>query len=124
VLTLTDRIAPTLDVVEVVRPLWGRSLPNNHGYLLFAALSAIGWVGHGEDGVQVLPVIGTRGRGTETLLDARSTLVIRAPLRIAGVLARLPGPQLLDVGGSAVLVGSASLRQAAARNSPTSPVSP
>lgn len=114
VLTLADRLvsAPAIPapVVEVVRPMTGRCLPRNHGYLLFAALATVGWVGHGEQGVQVLPVAGREERDARLWLDARSRLVIRAPLAVAGILARLPR-QLLDVGGSAVRVGNAEVRQ-------------
>lgn len=73
--------------VDVAFPLKGKSLPLDHGYALFGAVSRVLPVLHREEGWGLFPVHGKRtGPGELTLLPS-SLLTIRMPAsRIADVL--------------------------------------
>ena len=91
-------------VVDVAFPLAGASLPLDHGYLLFAALSGVVPALHKEAAWGVHPVRGTRTGPGELKLDKSSLLKVRLPAgRIADLLA-LTGATLA-VSGHSVRVG-------------------
>lgn len=90
--------------VDVAFPLMGKSLPLDHGYALFGAVSRVVPVLHEEEGWGVFPVHGLRLGPGELSLTKTSLLSIRLPVsRIADVLP-LSGKSL-DVAGHQLTLG-------------------
>ena len=92
------------EVVDVVFPLAGRSLPRDHAQALASALGAVlPWLAD-EPGAGVHPVRLVPGLGVQALLSNRARLLLRVPRARVGALDALAG-QRLDVGGAAVELG-------------------
>lgn len=90
--------------VDVAFPLKGKSLPLDHGYALFGAVSRIVPVLHDEAEWGLFPVHGSRlGHGELSLL-ATSLLTIRMPQARVGDVLSLTGKSL-GVDGREVVVG-------------------
>jgi CRISPR-associated protein Cas6 len=92
-----------MPLVELAFPIQGRTLPENNGYLLYAALSRA-LDGHLPDGVAVSSVGGTPIGGWRIGLDRASWLRLRLPSERIGELLGLAG-RFLDVGGHEVALG-------------------
>lgn len=96
-------------VIDAVFPLAGKSLPLDHGYPLFSALSRALPELHGRATWAVHPVLGRRaGPGVLELID-RSALKLRLPVEDLREVLPLVG-QTLDVGGHRVVVGAPQIR--------------
>lgn len=90
--------------VDVAFPLKGKSLPLDHGYALFGAVSRVVPQLHEEETWGLFPVHGRRTGPGELVLLSSSLLTIRMPAsRIVDVLP-LAG-KTLDVAGHEVIVG-------------------
>jgi CRISPR-associated protein Cas6 len=90
--------------VDVAFPLKGKTLPLDHGYALFGAVSRIAPVLHREESWGVFPVHGERtGPGALSLLSS-SMLTLRMPSSRIGDVLVLSG-QTLGVDGHEVAVG-------------------
>jgi CRISPR-associated protein Cas6 len=96
--------------VDVAFPLQGTSIPLDHGYALFGAVSRLIPRVHQEPTWGVHPVHGKQaGPGVLSLLRS-SLLTLRVPTDAIGELLPLTG-QTLDVAGSAVKVGTPRIFQ-------------
>jgi CRISPR-associated protein Cas6 len=83
--------------VDVAFPLRGKTLPLDHGYKLFSAVSAVVPAIHAESAWGVFPVHGERaGRGLLRLLPSSSLTIRMAPSRISEVLRLTGHPLLVD----------------------------
>ncbi len=90
--------------VDVAFPLKGKSLPLDHGYGLFGAVSRVLPVVHKEEAWGLFPVHGKRaGPGVLTLLP-QSLLTLRMPSARIGEVLELTG-KTIDVDGHSVVVG-------------------
>jgi CRISPR-associated protein Cas6 len=99
-------------MIELQFPVAGQSLPADHGYLLYSALSGFLPLLHGDgERIAVGPITGQwNGNGTLALSSRRSRLRIRLPAeQIASVLP-LAG-KALDVGGHRVRLGVPTVQQ-------------
>ena len=97
-----------MPLVELAFPIQGRTLPENNGYSLYAAISrALG--GHLPDGVAMSSVGGTPLGGWRIGLDRASWLRLRLPSERIGEVLGLAG-KLLDVGGHEVGLGVPQIR--------------
>ena len=90
--------------VDAAFPLVGTSLPLDHGYALFSALSRIEPALHTRSTWGVHPVRGTRSGPGVLQLDRRSLLKIRMPTIDVGALLPLAGASL-TVDGHDVRLG-------------------
>lgn len=90
--------------VDVAFPLSGKSLPLDHGYQLFGAVSRLIPRLHQEASWGLHPVHGRRLGPGELQLLKSSLLTIRAPVTEIGTLLPLSG-QTLDVAGHSTTVG-------------------
>ncbi len=90
-------------VVDIAFPVSGASLPLDHGYTLFSAMSRLVPELHRQPSWGVHPVFGVRdGRTLE--LEPRSRIKVRMPLSEISQVMPLAGASL-DVSGSAVRLG-------------------
>lgn len=90
--------------VDVAFPLKGESLPLDHGYPLFGAVSRVLPIVHQQEGWGVFPVYGKRlGPGVLALVPS-SLLTLRLPAARIGDVLALSG-QRLEVGGHRVATG-------------------
>jgi CRISPR-associated protein Cas6 len=101
-------------IIELTFPVLGQSLPADHGYLLYSAISRLLPLLHGNgagEHIAISPISGQwTGNGTLALSSRRSRLRIRLPAeQIASVLP-LAG-KALDVGGHRVRLGVPTVRQ-------------
>ncbi len=101
---VVEEATPTVaDVLDVAFPLRGASLPRDHGYALYAALShVLPWLHEAVD-IGVHPVHGAVENGC-IKLDPRAVLQFRVPPGRIGDLAALIGTSLL-VDGHAIHLG-------------------
>src|SRR4051812_41927300 len=92
-----------MPMIDLCFPLLGPSLPTDHGYELYAALSRLLPALHDGLPCRVAPVRGSRAEGGRLQLDARySRLLLRlAPETI---------PQLLPLAGRSLDVGNHPVR--------------
>lgn len=98
------------DILDAAFRLTGETLPLDHGYPLFAAISSVLPALHGAEParVGVHPVFGHR-RGPGVLgLEARSWLKLRIPATSITEVLPLVG-QVLDVAGHRIQIGAPSL---------------
>jgi CRISPR-associated protein Cas6 len=97
-------------MVDMVFPLLGHSLPRDHAQVLQQALiQAMPWLSE-EPLAGIHPVKVVAGVGRQALLSQRTRLLLRMPrARVAS--ARALTGQTLDVGGSAVQLGTPHLRE-------------
>ena len=80
--------------VELRYPIFGKTLPTDHGYALFAALSRLLPEAHDSDWLAVSTLPGlARGDGT-LQLDPQATLKLRLPQDCVPVLLKLAGKRL------------------------------
>ncbi len=85
------------------------TLPVDHGYALFAAISRhLTWV-HGRREVGIHPISGRLAGGRRLMLTPRSTLTFRVPPDLIPELLPLAG-QVLDVEGTALHIGVPMVR--------------
>src|SRR5579875_2280383 len=92
-------IAPSTDrepVLDLSFPLTGLSLPADHGYLLYAALTTAEPELHHRVDYGVHPIAGLPLLGRRLQLTPRSRLVVRTPAGLLGLLVRplRPAPTL------------------------------
>jgi CRISPR-associated protein Cas6 len=106
----SDPVLPTVDCDFVVHAVGNRaSLPADHGYALFSAVSRIlPWI-HGHPDVGIHPLVGRLGGQRTILLDQRSRLSFRVPAGLIPGLIPLAG-QVLEVDGQGLQVGTLSIR--------------
>ena len=97
-----------MPLVELAFPIQGRTLPENNGYLLYAALSRA-LDGHLPDGVAVASVGGTPLGDWRIGLDRASWLRLRLPSERVGELLGLAG-KFLEVGNHEVALGVPQIR--------------
>lgn len=90
--------------VDVAFPLKGNSIPLDHGYLLFGAVSRVLPLVHQQEGWGVFPVYGKRLAPGVLSVVPSSLLTLRLPATRIGDVLALSG-QRLDVGGHAVSTG-------------------
>jgi CRISPR-associated protein Cas6 len=90
--------------VDAALPLRGKSLPLDHGYPLFGALSRVLPVLHERTTWGVHPVRGVRSGVDVLALDKSSLLKLRLPAEELGLILPLAG-QPLDVAGHRVTAG-------------------
>ncbi|HZV49604.1 MAG TPA: type I-MYXAN CRISPR-associated protein Cas6/Cmx6 [Candidatus Dormibacteraeota bacterium] len=105
-------IAPSTDrepVLDLSFPLTGLSLPADHGYLLYAALTTAEPELHHRVDYGVHPIAGLPLPGRRLQLTPRSRLVVRTPAGLLGLLVRLGGRTLL-VGEDRVTLGAPQIR--------------
>lgn len=96
-------------VVDLSFPIRGGTIPADHGYPLYAAISRVLPEVHGDEAVGIHPVHGQLIGGRQLALTDDSRLVIRAPAsRIAGLI-RCSG-QRLSIGGALIAVGVPTVR--------------
>jgi CRISPR-associated protein Cas6 len=91
-------------IVDMAFRLTGSSLPLDHGYLLFAALSRALQAFREDSHWGVHPVLGARTAPGVLAVTAHSRLRVRTPAADIAMLLSLTG-QELDVGGHRVTVG-------------------
>lgn len=104
-LTLTiEAAAPVVtEVLDVAFPLRGKSLPRDHGYPLYGALSRVlPWL-HEVTDIGIHPVHGQVSEGN-LVLGRQAALQLRVPPARVGALAALIGTTL-DVDGHLVHLG-------------------
>jgi CRISPR-associated protein Cas6 len=95
--------------VDLVFPIRGITIPRDHGYLLYAALSRAAPTLHRVDWLAVHP-IGGRPLGRDTLaLSRTSSVTLRLPVARIGAALPLAGAAL-DVTGSRVVLGAPNIR--------------
>lgn len=101
-------------MIELQFPVLGQSLPADHGYLVYSALSGLLPLLHGDgDGVHIAvgPISGQwTGNGTLALSSRRSRLRIRLPPEQIALVLPLAG-KTLDVGGQRIRVGVPTVQQ-------------
>ncbi len=107
--------------VDLRFPIVGNTLPTDHGYALYAAVSrVVGAVGHELDAAGIHPVRGVpTGDGTLALTE-RSAVRIRTPVEHIATWLRLSGKRL-DVAGHPIRLGvprTLALRPAPTLHSP------
>lgn len=91
--------------VDAAFPLTGKSLPLDHGYHLFSAVSRVLPVLHERKSWGIHPVLGRRSGPGQLELTDRSTLKLRLPVAELGIAFPLVG-KTLEVGGNRVNVGA------------------
>lgn len=96
-------------VVDVEFPLRGRRLASDHGYPLYAALSAALPVLHGASWLAVHPIRGDRRVDGAITLKRGSRLSLRVPAEQIPALVPLAGANL-QVGGDELWLGSPTIR--------------
>jgi len=97
-----------MPIIDVIFPVNGDTLPVDHGYALFSALSGVlPWLHERRD----VGVFNVRGRLTPggTLQLSHAHLRLRAPAELLGELLALAGRQL-RVGESRLLLGAPTAR--------------
>jgi CRISPR-associated protein Cas6 len=92
--------------LELTFPVLGQSLPADHGYLLYSALSGMLPLLHGDDEhIAVGPISGQwTGNGALALSSRRSRLRLRLPAEQIASLLPLAG-KAFDVGGHRIRLG-------------------
>lgn len=99
-----------MDIVDLNFPIAGDSVPRDHGYALYGALSRALPEVHGARWLAVHPLSGRPNEKGRLHLVPSGSLRLRLPTdRIATVLA-LPG-QTLDVAGAHVTVGAPTVHR-------------
>lgn len=94
-----------MSYVDLLFPVLGSSLPSDHGYALFSAISGVVPEAHGAAWLGVETIRGVaRGDGTTAILP-RATLRVRLPAEQISVVLPLAGRRL-DVRGHAVRLGA------------------
>jgi len=106
-----DEDLPAATLVDLAFPLRGRALPRDHRTRLAAALAArLPWLGAlPGTGLHRLNVVA--GGGAETLLSARTRLVVRVPRERAGEAAAALAGARLVLDGTALELGSPVQRE-------------
>jgi CRISPR-associated protein Cas6 len=98
----------TVAYVDLSYPVLGNTLPTDHGYALFSALSRTVPEMHQTPGVAIETIAGTaRGDGT-TMIASRATFRVRLPAENVGLVLPLAGKRL-DVAGHAIRLGVPSI---------------
>jgi len=91
--------------VELQFPVMGTTLPSDHGYALYGAISKVIPEAHGADWLAVETVPGVaRGDGT-TQVGERATLRLRLPQDRVPLMLKLVGKRL-EVGGRDIRLGA------------------
>jgi CRISPR-associated protein Cas6 len=90
--------------VDAAFPLVGKSLPLDHGYLLFSAVSRILPALHERKAWGLHPVLGRRVGPGQLELIGSSALKVRLPVSELGAALQLAG-KTLEVAGNKVTVG-------------------
>lgn len=98
------------DVVELAFPVSGKSLPSDHGYAMYGALSRLVPELHSDIYLAVNTIPGMRDHRGAIRLAEGTTLNIRAGLSTIPRLLRLSGKQL-DVDGFRLRLGIPSVDQ-------------
>lgn len=94
-----------MSTIDLSFPLMSvKSIPADHGYLLYSALSRLLPDVHKANGIAVHPVRGTQIGGRQLSLNDRSRLVLRTDTDSVGKLIQLAGKQL-SIAGSGVRIG-------------------
>lgn len=94
--------------IELRFPVIGETLPSQHGYLMFAAMSdAISEI-HGADWLQIATVGGELQQGHYLALNERAMLKMRLPVDKIPIVMELK-KYLLDVQGHYVRLGAPTL---------------
>lgn len=102
------RISRGMTVVDLSFPLAGDSIPRDHGYLLYAAVTTKIPALHDARWLGIHP-IGGRVAEDVILLDRGSALRLRLPAEHIAAVLLLAGARL-DIGGSHVRPGAPSIR--------------
>jgi CRISPR-associated protein Cas6 len=90
--------------VELRYPVIGATVPSDHGYAIFSAISRVIPEAHNADWLSLETVPGTaRGDGA-TQINSRARLRIRAPQDRVPLVLKLAGKRL-DIGGHQVRLG-------------------
>ena len=96
-------------VTDIQFELQGTRLPEDHGQLLFEALSRLlGWLAD-DDRIGIHAIHGAETGTGDLVLNKRAKLVIRAPAERVAALLELAG-QTIDVGGNQLRIGQGKLR--------------
>jgi CRISPR-associated protein Cas6 len=90
--------------VDLAFRVQGTSVPVDHGYSLFSAISRVIPALHGEGGIGVHSMRGRYGGEGRLRLTPSSRLIVRLPADRIGPFLRLAGKRL-DVDGCALVVG-------------------
>lgn len=99
---LETAAAPSIvDCVDLLFPVQGPSLPREHGYALYGAISRIVPSVHAARDVGIFPIRGTAGGNGTLLLTERSTLRLRVPATRLPALLPLAGKRL-ELDGHAI----------------------
>jgi len=94
-----------MSVVDLVFPALGKSLPVNHGYALYGAVSRVlGPESHQVDGVGLFSIGGQQTSPGQLQLMPRSCLRVRTPLDCLPGLLSLSGRQL-EIDGHSIRLG-------------------
>ncbi len=92
--------------MDLAFPIVGTSLPLDHGYALYAAISRLlGADSHGRNSIGIFPVAGIRAEPGQLKLDETSRLRIRTPGERLPLLLKLSGKPL-DVDGHRLRIGT------------------
>ena len=94
--------------VDVAFPAYGESLPLDHGFPLYAALSRIVPRLHGAEDWGVHPVLGERANHSTLALTDQSRVILRVPANDLGACVVLVGADL-EVNGHRLRLGSPRL---------------
>lgn len=84
--------------------VFGSSIPADHGYALYSALSKIAPVLHEATDIGIHPINGMLGGKRNLLLTERSRLAIRVPCEKVHGLLPISGKRI-DLNGSAIRIG-------------------
>ena len=99
----------TASVVQLDIPIvFGRTLPANHGYALYAAISAV-LDSHLPDGVAIGSIPGIRSGEAQILVAPGAHLHVRVPAEAIPAILPLAG-QELDVGDHRLVLGIPKVR--------------
>ena len=96
-------------VVDLSFQFRGSSVPADHGFLLYSAVSrCLPWL-HGDESVGIHPIHGQLIGQRQLALSQLSRIVLRLPASKIREAIRLAG-QRLDLGGAALVVGVPTVR--------------
>lgn len=95
-----------MQVVDVSFPVQGNSLPLDHGYALYSAVSRVlGPASHGANGIGIHPIRGRRVEPDRLQLGEMSALCIRTQVDAIPELLKLAG-QSVQVAGDMIRLGA------------------
>lgn len=91
--------------MDLAFPVRGTTIPSDHGYQLYGALSRAIPAVHGADWIGIHGIAGKRLDSGELAIDVRATLRVRIPQTQIAALLALTGTTI-EVSGSSVEIGA------------------